>query len=90
MRVMNPKPIGVYLRRWRVENLGWSLQRAEAESGILNQTIHAIESGASQNPQLKTVKPITEAYGCPWEDVVACYTADLEAHAPAKRKVATA
>ena len=89
MRMMNPKPIGHLIREWRVERKRWSLLKLEEESGVRNQTINAIETGASQNPQLKTVKPITDALGIPWTKVVACITEDAATFgAKTTRKVA--
>lgn len=92
LREMTPKPIGRLIRYWRVEKLGWSLARLQDESGVLNQTINAIEIGVSQNPQLKTIKPITDALGIPWPDVVTSIAEDAKtfADSPHRRTAARA
>ena len=53
------------------------------QSGQLKGTISAIECGASQNPQLKTVKPIADVLGIPWSEVIAAKAGDAASSAAA-------
>ncbi len=69
MKRMPPTAIGNRIREER-DKKGWSLNRLAEETGMLNQTISAIELGVSQNPHLKTVFPVLKALGIPLEEAV--------------------
>ena len=59
---MQPSVVGIQIREVR-QKKGWSLAYLAEQSGRSAQAISAIELGASQSPQLKTVLPILGALG---------------------------
>ena len=70
IRVMEAAPIGKLLREERMKK-GWSLGLLSEKCGKSAQTISAIELGESQNPQVPTVLPISDALGIPRQGVYA-------------------
>ena len=76
IRKMPETNIGRLIRAERLKK-GWSLNLLASEAGKLGQTISAIELGASQNPQLTTVLPITDALGISRQRVLQAIELDV-------------
>ena len=70
IRVMEAAPIGKKIRKER-QAKGWSLGHLSQMCGKSVQTISALELGESQNPQVPTVLPISDALGIPRQGVYA-------------------
>ena len=68
IRVMEAAPIGKKIRKER-QAQGLSLGALSTMCGKSVQTISAIELGESQNPQVPTVLPISDALGIPPQGV---------------------
>lgn len=69
MNTMPQTAIGNRIREER-DKRGWSLNELAGKTGMLNQTISAIEVGVSQSPHLKTIMPMLRALGIPLEEAV--------------------
>ena len=47
-----------------------SQKKLSSLSGVPQQTISAIESGARKNPGVETLRPIAKALGCAVDDLI--------------------
>ncbi len=59
------------------KNKGLSQQQLAEISGIPQQTISAIESGARKNPGVETLAPLARAMGCKIDDLYMNDAAEL-------------
>lgn len=60
----------VLLKIYR-EKKGISQHKLSSLSGVPQQTISAIESGARKNPGIETLLPLARAMGCLVDDLIA-------------------
>ena len=78
---MNPTEIGTVIKKVRKDK-GFSLWKLSGLCGKAPQTINAIEIGDSQNPQLGTVLPISDALDIPRERVYELLSPPPNGNAP--------
>ena len=79
---MEPTQVGVLIKEERAKK-SLSLWKLADLCGKSPQTINAVELGESQNPQLGTILPISDALGIPRERVYELLSPPPNGNAPA-------